>query len=401
MCSRHTFLIGLLSLSIIGCDESTGPEIFGAEDATVDQRPASGDQSQSGDLALAFDQATPTPDQGPPTLDYGIVPALDNGTTPTPDQGQADDIGGSTGPAVPPTGNNPDALGSGASKTITIDGVNTEGEWGADTLLIRDPAADDARFLGGAWSAHEAPWDYAQLHAAWDETYLYIGIQYVNVTDVLDPSNLGSSEGSQIDGMDLIQFVAFDTDTRDGYSTGGDMWGKDKAFGGGSKPDYQLYIHSNFSQEGTYLSKYNPATRKLEQFTDGHATTELTGEAGEFYVGETLPGVNPDADNNRPGDYGSSRVDYIADGRNGLKHSTQYDTFFELKIPLTLLGLTKDSLKNSAIGIFAGNGDLSSVDSIPNDPATSDTPEVSDSNSPEEWADSDTFSVPFVLVGKR
>jgi hypothetical protein len=294
--------------------------------------------------------------------------------------------------------NNPDAVGTGVRKTIVIDGANTNNEWGTDTLLIRDPAADDARFLGGNWSAHEAPWDYAALHAAWDDNYLYIGIQFVNITDAVDGANLGSSEGSQIHGMDLVQSVVFDVDPNGGYSTGGDMWSKTKEFTGSNKPDYQLYFHSNFSQEGTYFGKWDGA--KLTQTTDGLKTTDLTGKSGEFYVGSTMPGVVPNSDDSSPGTYATT-VDYLSAGGVVGNHDTKYDTFFELKIPLSLLGLGAKTLDSKAIGIFAMNGDLSSVDCIPNDPGTADAPGTSDSNSPLEWEDADQFSVPFALVGTK
>ena len=301
--------------------------------------------------------------------------------------------GGSAGGSV--GGGNPEAVGTGVRKTIVIDGANTGGEWGDDTLLIRDPAADDARFLGPNWCAHEAPWDYVALHAAWDDDNLYIGIQFANVTDVVDPANLGSSEGSQIQGMDLIQFVAFDTVPGQGYSIGGDMWGKDQQFVGPNNPDFQLYFHSNFSQQGTYLGKWQGGA--LVQIVDGSQNAELRGDAGEFLVGSSLLGVDPHGDDASPGNYGPANVDYLAQG-----HSSSYDTFFELQIPLSLLDLTAQSLDHGAIAIFAANGDGSAVDSIPNDPATSSTPGVSASNSPLEWdpvADDDLYSVPFALVG--
>jgi len=297
--------------------------------------------------------------------------------------------GGGTGPG------NPASVGYGTRKTITIDGANTGDEWGDDTLLIRDPACDDARFLGTNWSAHEAPWDYTALHAAWDDDFLYVGIQYVNVTDVVDPSNLGSSEGSQINGMDLIQFVAFDTVAGSGYSTGGDMWGKDHAFVGTDQPEYQLYFHSNFSQEGTYWGAWNGTT--LEPTTDGLEEPALTGAGGEFFVGSTLPGVDPHADDSNPGEYGAPSINYLNSG-----HSSAYDTFFELQIPLSLLGVTSQRLDTSTIGLFAANGDGSAVDSIPNDFATSDTPGTSASNSPLEWSavdDDDEYTSPFAWVG--
>ena len=302
--------------------------------------------------------------------------------------------GGSSSGGLSGTGN-PESVGFGARKTITIDGANTAGEWGADTLLIRDPAADDARLLGTNWCAHEAPWDYAALHAAWDDEYLYLGIQYVNVTDVIDPSNLGSSNGSPIKGMDLIQFVAFETVAGNGYSTGGDMWGKDHEFTGVDHPEFQLYFHSNFSQQGTYFGAWDGA--KLTQTTDGASMAALTGKAGSFFVGSTLPGVDPHGDDASPGQYGAKVIDYLQMG-----HDPSYDTFFELQIPLTLLNITAATLDQATIGVFAGNGDGSGVDSIPNDPATSSTPGVSASNSPLEWSpvdDQDQYTALFARVG--
>ncbi len=321
----------------------------------------------------------------------GIAGAAGEGTGATAGMGGTGGVsgGGGTGPG------NPASVGYGARKTITIDGANTASEWGDDTLLIRDPAGDDARFLGTNWCAHEPPWDYAGLHAAWDDDYLYVGIQYVNITDVVDPSNLGSSEGSQIHGMDLVQFVVFDTAAGGGYSTGGDMWGKDHAFVGTDKPEFQLYFHSNFSQEGTYWGAWDGT--KLVPTTDGLQEPDLTGKGGEFFVGATLPGVDPHVDDAAPGSWGGPSINYLSTG-----HSAQYDTFFELQIPLSLLNITADRLDTSTIGVFAANGDGSAVDSIPNDPATSSTPGTSQSNSPLEWSsvdDDDEYASPFAWVG--
>lgn len=300
--------------------------------------------------------------------------------------------GGGTGTTGP---GNPASAGYGVRKTITIDGANTANEWGDDTLLIRDPAADDARFLGTNWTAHEPPWDYAALHAAWDDNYLYVGIQYVNVTDVVDPANLGSSEGSQIHGMDLVQFVAFNTVAGEGYGSGGDMWGKDHAFVGTDQPEFQLYFHSNFSQEGTYWGEWDGSA--LTPATDGLQDPDLTGAGGEFFVGSTLPGVDPNADDANPGQYGAPAINYLNQG-----HDTAYDTFFELQVPLALMGITADRLDTGTVGVFAANGDGSAVDSIPNDLATSSTPGVSASNSPLEWSsvdDDDEYTSPFAWVG--
>ena len=174
------------------------------------------------------------------------------------------------------------------------------------------------------------------------------------------------------------------------------MWGKDQEFTGVDRPDYQLYFHSNFSQEGTYLSRWNGT--QLVQFVDGIADTSLTGAGGEFFAGTALPGVDPTADDGSPGDYGAASIDYIADRG----HSTGYDTFFELQVPLALLEIDASRLDAGTIGVFAANGDGSAVDCIPNDPATSSTPGVSASNSPLEWdfaVDDDQYTSPFAWIG--
>ena len=40
------------------------------------------------------------------------------------------------------------------------------------------------------------------------------------------------------------------------------------------------------------------------------------------------------------------------------------------------------------------------MDTLPNDPATSDTIGVSESNSPLEWQDIDLFTAPFARIGQ-
>ena len=75
------------------------------------------------------------------------------------------------------------------------------------------------------------------------------------------------------------------------------------------------------------------------------------------------------------------------------------DTFYEMKIPLSYLGITRAQLESTGIGIMLGQGEYSSLDTLPNDPATTDTAGVTDSNSPKEWEDTDAFTVPFARIG--
>lgn len=139
--------------------------------------------------------------------------------------------------------------GVGKSKTITIDGKNTGNEWTDDMLIATGLAGDDPRTLGDSWSMQETPWNATHMWAAWDDTSLYVAWQYVDVTDVVDPSNAGSSAGTRIFGMNLIQWLAFDTKSGAGASI--DMWGKNGGkpyWTGADKPETQIYLASNFTQ---------------------------------------------------------------------------------------------------------------------------------------------------------
>lgn len=139
--------------------------------------------------------------------------------------------------------------GVGKNKTITIDGKNTSSEWTDDMLIATALAGDDPRTLGSSWSMHETPWNATHMWAAWDDSNLYVAWQYVDVTDIADPSNAGSSAGTRIFGMNLIQWLAFDTKSGAGASI--DMWGKNGGkpyWTGADKPETQIYLASNFTQ---------------------------------------------------------------------------------------------------------------------------------------------------------
>ncbi len=280
--------------------------------------------------------------------------------------------------------------GTGSFKTITIDGLNTSSEWTADNLIATDPAFDNANVSGGNWSTHETQMDYTALFAAWDANNLYVGIQICDVIDVEDPANAGSSAGTKPAQFDLPQFIGIDVNAG-GYGVdlvNGDMWVKGHGFAGSNLPDYQVYFASNFFQ-GPFVCPYNAgwdpdndAYGPTGQIYIDHAG--LDGASAVHYAGVApITGVAP------------GNKDYIA-----LGHDTNRDSFFEVAIPLELIGSPNLSTNGISLFVSHGAGNLfSGVDSIPNDPATTDTPGVSDSNSPNEWEDYDTYNAAFAQVG--
>nr|pir amylase A-180 - alkaliphilic eubacterium 163-26 [alkaliphilic eubacterium 163-26]CAA37453.1 precursor polypeptide (AA -37 to 1647) [uncultured bacterium] len=289
-----------------------------------------------------------------------------------------------------PYSTNP-SFGKKVTTPITIDGVN-DGEWTDDMLIAIGMAGDDPRSLGDNWSMHETPMDLTHLWGAWDHEYLYLAWQYVDVTDIIDPANAGSSAGTTISQMDMPQTIAIDTIPEQGATH--DMWGKnggESLWGGPDLPDYQLNIASNMFHSG-YISRAVDGVFPVDDGGINYKTGEEAGITVKFSKGKgysTLWGVLDADDAVDP----SKLVNFTE-----LAHDSTRDTFYEAKIPLAAIG--NPDIENERIGVMIHQGEFSPMDTLPNDPATSDTPGVSESNSPLEWEDIDLLTVPFARIGQ-
>ncbi|WP_211296416.1 carbohydrate binding domain-containing protein [Paenibacillus donghaensis] len=299
------------------------------------------------------------------------------------------------GTIIVPGGNKPystnPTLGKRVSAPIPIDGVNN-GEWTDEMLIAIDMAGDDPRTLGSNWALHESPMDLSHLWAAWDSEYIYLAWQYVDVTDIVDPANAGSAGGTPIRSMDMPQTIGIETISGAGATH--DMWkknGNQAVWGGLDLPDYQFNIASNMFHSG-YISRAVNGLFPVDDNGVNYKTGAAAGITVKFAKGKgysTLWGVKDADDVNDPG----KLVDFIT-----LGHDPNRDTFYEAKIPLSAIG--NPDIENAGIGVMLHQGEFSSVDTLPNDPATSNTPGVSDSNSPKEWGDIDLLTVPFARIGR-
>ncbi len=272
--------------------------------------------------------------------------------------------------------------------SIAIDG--SASDWSTNMLIAIDMANDDPRSLGSNWTLHEAPIDMTHLWAAWDDTYLYVAWQYVDVTDILDPANAGSAGGGKISSNDgILQWMALDT--KSGGATR-DVWSKSNTWSGVDVPDYQMYMAGSLWQG--YISR---ETNGVFAVDDGGVNYKTAAAAGVSYAkgntfgAPTLWGVN-DCDNRN--DAGAPTRNFLSEG-----HSTSRDSFYECRIPLAHLQITRSQLESQGIGIMMGAGSMSAMDTMPNDAATSDTQGVEVWNSSKEWSDSDVFSTRFARVG--
>ena len=291
------------------------------------------------------------------------------------------------GPSLPPSTN--PSFGQFGAKTV--DGTNN-GEWGTNNLIAIDLANDDPRSLGDNWTMHETPADLTHLWAAWDDNNLYLAYQFVDITDQIDPSNYGSGDALG-NNQGILHFISIDTGAGGAASN---MWAKNDVFSGATLPDYQIAMRADLWAGASYISKSvngkfagdeSLGTNYLAAAAAGIQIARVSGHN----AAASIWGV-PDIDNfisnpNVP------LTDYIG-------HNKGRDTFYEISIPLARLGLTRATLEANGIGVFINTGSQSSLDTIPHDGATLNTPGVEVWNSSKEWSDADLLTSPFARVVK-
>lgn len=297
------------------------------------------------------------------------------------------------GGGVEPGGDKPYSTNPtfGKRGTMTING-NPSG-WTDEHLIALDMANDDPRSLGSNWTMHEAPIDLTHLWAAWDDDNLYLAWQYVDVTDVIDPANAGGAGGGKISNNDgILQWIVIDTIPGQGATE--DVWGKFNSWTGPNKPNYQIYLAGSLWQG--FISRAVDGVFALDDGGVNYNTVAAAGitvAKGSTFGGTSLWGVG-DADD---------RHNANAPSRNFLTegHSTARDSFYEMSIPLSYLGITAAHIDANGIGgVMIGAGSASSMDSIPHDETTLNTPGVETWNSSLEWGDVDVFTAPFARIGK-
>lgn len=297
---------------------------------------------------------------------------------------------------LPPGGSKPYSTnptkGQYRASGITIDGANTSGEWTSAMLIALDKANDDPRTLGSNWTTHEAPIDFTHLWACWDDSHVYLAWQMVDITDVIDPTNAGG--GDPINRNDgILMWAVFDTAS--GGATG-DMWTKSNRWTGAHTPDAQIYMAGSLWQGymgravgSSYVVPPGGATNENYRTAAGWG---ITYAKSATLVANDVWGVNDCDDRNGTE---ASLINFKATGHA----RTDRDSFYEIKIPMASLGITKAQLESQGIAVMLGAGSLSAIDTIPNSSATTDTPGTETWNSAREWSDADTFTEPFARVG--
>ncbi|WP_088863261.1 CARDB domain-containing protein [Thermococcus celer] len=204
--------------------------------------------------------------------------------------------------------------------TKIIDGSLSD--WTASDLIAtgRDNGLDGAKL--------------DKLYVSWDDQYLYIAIKTNNT------QSWGVAYGIGIDT---------DPGSGNGYTNGGDSWGRNINFSNGFAVDYEIYFWWG-SNSGMGTDNFNTWTGSGWNY---HSISDVGGSFA--YTGDTSTGLQT----------------------------------LEIKIPWSALG---GKHSRFAVMSWVTGGSGSAVDSLPVDPA------IDYSNIGGEWGDTDTFTN--MLVGE-
>ncbi len=314
-------------------------------------------------------------------------------------------VNASTGTLCSYYATNPDGK-AGVQKTITIDGDASD--WSDDMLIAQGAAWDVANHWKGG---HEnCVLDTYALYATWDNNNLYVGWQMVNTTDTWAREGDGPlSDGGRVLDVPLILALSVDptsTSMSNKNTDGNPIWGQKMGLQFDSHVDHLFYMSGK------------PGLGEPAMFTavDANGNTNYTtgchlfkSSGIEYKMAETNI-----CDNIYGLDYSESTDDVYSDdanwvdyktfkGQSGV-HNTKYDSFYEIKIPLSQLGIDASYIQNNGIGamLVATRGE-SALDCIPFDDTMLDNATGDYGNDPStshEKDDEDVITSDFARIGK-
>lgn len=265
----------------------------------------------------------------------------------------------------------------GSFKTVNVSGHPASGafsNWSESDLIAQGVARDVCQAFRGT---HERPIvDSYAIYAAYDNDNLYLGAQFVYTVWDLggEGKQPGESKPYNMDGhmiwaLDLDPAVSFD-----GYINGaGPIWSdqfKGAKFENGV--DHVIMLSTKPQTNNFTLFKPTP---------DGHASYDpeycIAKPAGMTY-GYT-DGLLPSIEHI----WGQSEFGYdpeLLKGNEGFvdlkgEIDESAHTFYEFKIPLSVLGITADYIRNTGIGVmYVDKYGVSPVGGTPYDPSYFDDP---------------------------
>lgn len=297
-------------------------------------------------------------------------------------------------------GTNPESS-VGKEAKITIDGSYSD--WTEDMIIAKGLANDSPVKFKGDWE--NCVVDSYALYGAWDDENIYLAWQNVNTADVTNGQGAAVSDGKL---GPLAMIIALDTGKgnamtgrTDGVAPKNKLWDSlDVTFS--TRVDHILAFSANgtgtpgfFTGDANGLTNYKAncgsfKTLGIEyKFSDGCFPKQLMGVKN---IPGTPEGVEMLYDN-------SVEATDLMTG-----HDTKLDTFYEMKIPLSALGITKDDLTKNGVGVMqlSTRGE-SPLDCLPHDPCMLDNvfgDYAAEPSNTHEKDDNDNITVPLASLGK-
>ena len=298
--------------------------------------------------------------------------------------------------------------GTGKEATITIDGDFSD--WSEDMLIAQGAAWDVANHYKGG---HEnCVLDTYALYAAWDNDNLYVAWQMVNTTDTWARSGDGPlSDGGRVLDVPLILALSIDpnsTSMSNKNTSGGSIWGQKMGVqfdSTTSHVDRLLYMSGKpgLGEPSMFKAVDAQGNTDYEEGCVGFAKGGIEYKMAEGNICSSIMGLNSSDDPSDVCNDGADWVDYKTFSGSQGTHDTKYDSFYEIKIPLSTLGITKDYITSNGIGamLVATRGE-SGLDCIPFDVTMLDNATGdyhAGDNTSLEKEDEDVITVPLASIG--
>lgn len=300
------------------------------------------------------------------------------------------------------------AKGFGAEKTITVDGDISD--WDSTMLISQGSANDDPRVYRPD-SMYEVGSDLYALYAAYDDDNLYLMWEMTNVQDAVCPDEEYPLENGTIYSNGMLNYpflIAVDTGkSMDAIGNNG------KCVTGGTILDSGITYKNSFnrlivtSSNGQSTSIYggnSTGISPVEMYTQNNSG--ITVMCGMGILSKNVYGIKGygTAGKRAAGDITkdtSAWTDFNTAGHN----SSEMDFHYEMSVPLSKLGITKDDITKNGIGasIISTCG-KSGMDSLPYDLSMNDNAAKADTLSGSDFSleksDDDYVTADFARIGK-
>ena len=289
----------------------------------------------------------------------------------------------------------------GKKASIEIDGSFSD--WSDDMLIAQGAAFDTATAFKGQWE--NCVMDSYALYGAWDDENLYIGFQLVNVyDDALKDSGMDLAGGPlSCNGKigDLPITIAINTGKRNAMtgrvSDGKGIWGQEIEFE--TRVDNILVFHGDNTGTPGFFTATEDGSTNYETNCQKFTALGIEVESADGCLPKTIMGVKDNkGDVQASYSMSSEWIDF-----NTTTHDNKYDTFYEVKVPFSALGITASDVENNGVGVMQliGRGE-SGMDCIPHDPSMLDNTMGDYAAQPtnsHEKDDTDTITVPLAAIG--